>query len=167
MGYVAEAYDEAHVVVVRQDRYKVTKSGGRVGLLAAGTADIGVAEEARILAQEMGCEVIYAYDVGIAGVHRVLGPLEEMMHKDVDVIIVVAGMDAVLPITVKGLIPLPVISVPTSVGYGIGAGGIAPLLTMLQSCSPGLTAVNIDNGLIALLFWNFLRCTWIWSDPAS
>lgn len=81
-GYVAEAYDEAHVVVVRQDRYKVTKSGGRVGLLAAGTADIGVAEEARILAQEMGCEVIYAYDVGIAGVHQVLGPLEEMMHKD-------------------------------------------------------------------------------------
>lgn len=146
-GYVTEAYDEARVVVVKRDGYKVTKSGGRVGLLAAGTADIGVAEEARIFAQEMGCEVIYAYDVGIAGVHRVLGPLEEMMHKEVDVIIVAAGMDAVLPITVKGLVTLPVIGVPTSVGYGIGAGGIAPLLTMLQSCSPGLAVVNIDNGL--------------------
>jgi NCAIR mutase (PurE)-related protein len=146
-GYTAEAYDEARVVIVQQDGYNVTGSGGRVGLLAAGTADIGVAEEARVIAQAMGCEVIHAYDVGIAGVHRVLGPLEEMMHKDVDVIIVAAGMDAVLPITVKGLVTVPVIGVPTSVGYGMGAGGVAPLLTMLQSCSPGLAVVNIDNGL--------------------
>lgn len=145
-GYAVGVYKKARITTVSKKGYRVTKTGGKIGLISAGTSDIGVAEEARIFAQEMGCEVIHAYDVGIAGVHRVLEPLEEMMRKDVDVIIVVAGMDAVLPITVKGLVNLPVIGVPTSVGYGIGAKGIAPLLTMLQSCSPGLTVVNIDNG---------------------
>ncbi len=145
-GFTIKVYNEAHMVVVKKRRYKVVGTGGKIGLIAAGTSDIGVAEEARVFAQEMGCEVLYGYDVGIAGVHRVLEPLKEMLSNDVDVIIVVAGMDAVLPITVKGLVHLPVIGVPTSVGYGIGAGGIAPLLTMLQSCSPGLAVVNIDNG---------------------
>lgn len=145
-GYTAKVYPEARMVVVNKVGYRTIRTGGKIGLIAAGTADLPVAEEARISAQEMGCEVLYAYDVGIAGVHRVLGPLEEMLNNDVDVIIVVAGMDAVLPITVKGLVNLPVIGVPTSVGYGIGSKGIAPLLTMLQSCSPGLAVVNIDNG---------------------
>lgn len=146
-GFNVEVYDEARIVIVREKDYKLVKTGGKIGLIAAGTADFPVAEEVRVFAQEMGCEVIYAYDVGIAGVHRVLEPLEEMVSKDVDIVIVVAGMDAVLPITVKGMIDLPVIGVPTSVGYGIGAKGIAPLLTMLQSCSPGLVVVNIDNGM--------------------
>jgi NCAIR mutase (PurE)-related protein len=145
-GYTAEVHNEARMVIVKRKGYKVVRTGGKIGLIAAGTADFPVAEEARVFAQEMGCEVLYAYDVGIAGVHRVLEPLEEMVRKDVDAIIVVAGMDAVLPITVKGLVDLPVIGVPTSVGYGIGAKGVAPLLTMLQSCSPGLGVVNIDNG---------------------
>ena len=145
-GFTIEVYNEARMVIVKKSGYKVVGTGGKIGLIAAGTADLPVAEEARVFAQEMGCEVIYAYDVGIAGVHRVLEPLEDMLYNDVDVIIVVAGMDAVLPITVKGLVNLPVIGVPTSVGYGIGAKGIAPLLTMLQSCSPGLAVVNIDNG---------------------
>lgn len=145
-GYNAEVQSEACMVIVRRKGNKIVKTGGKIGLIAAGTADLPVAEEARVFAQEMGCEVLFAYDVGIAGVHRVLEPLEEMLYNDVDVIIVVAGMDAVLPITVKGLVNLPVIGVPTSVGYGIGAKGVAPLLTMLQSCSPGLAVVNIDNG---------------------
>ncbi len=145
-GYTVRVYAEARMVIVKKRGGKVVKTGGKIGLIAAGTADLPVAEEARVFAQELGCEVVYAYDVGIAGVHRVLEPLEKMITKDVDVIIVVAGMDAVLPITVKGLVNLPVIGVPTSVGYGIGAKGIAPLLTMLQSCSPGLAVVNIDNG---------------------
>lgn len=145
-GYTVNLYPEARMVIVKKSGYREVQTGGKIGLIAAGSADILVAEEARVFAQEMGCEVLCAYDVGIAGVHRVLEPLEEMINKDVDVIIVVAGMDAVLPITVKGLVNLPVIGVPTSVGYGIGAGGIAPLLTMLQSCSPGLGVVNIDNG---------------------
>lgn len=143
---VVEVYEDARIVLVKKKDYKIIPTGGLVGILAAGTADIGVAEEVRIIAEQMGCEVLHAYDVGIAGVHRVLEPLSDMMSKDVDVIVVVAGMDAVLPITVKGLVNLPVIGVPTSVGYGIGDKGIAPLLTMLQSCAPGLAVVNIDNG---------------------
>jgi len=144
--YRIQVYGEARMVVVSKEDFEVAGTGGKVGLIAAGTADIAVAEETRVTAEQMGCEVHYAYDVGIAGPHRVLAPLEEMLSKGVDVIVVVAGMDAVLPITVKGLVDLPVIGVPTSVGYGIGAKGIAPLLTMLQSCSPGLGVVNIDNG---------------------
>lgn len=145
-GYTEKFHPEACMVIVKKRGYRSIRTGGKIGLIAAGSADLSVAEEARVFAHEIGCEVLYAYDVGIAGVHRVLEPLEEMVSKDVDVIIVVAGMDAVLPITVKGLVNLPVIGVPTSVGYGMGAGGIAPLLTMLQSCSPGLAVVNIDNG---------------------
>jgi len=144
--YRVQVYGEARVVTVSSPSHEAAKNGGRIGLIAAGTADIAVAEEARVIAEQMGCEVHYAYDVGIAGPHRVLAPLEEMLSKGVDVIVVAAGMDAVLPITVKGLVDLPVIGLPTSVGYGIGAKGIAPLLTMLQSCSPGLGVVNIDNG---------------------
>jgi hypothetical protein len=145
-GFTVEVHAEARIAVLKREGYRIEK-GGKIGLIAAGTADLPVAEEARVFAQEMGCTVIHAYDVGIAGVHRVLDPLEEMLRAEVDVIIVVAGMDAVLPITVKGLVNLPVIGVPTSVGYGMGAKGLAPLLTMLQSCAPGLAVVNIDNGL--------------------
>lgn len=144
--YSIEIYGEARIVMVSEPGFEVVRTGGKVGLIAAGTADISVAEETRITAEQMGCEVYYAYDVGIAGPHRVLTPLEEMLSTGVDVIVVVAGMDAVLPITVKGLVGLPVIGVPTSVGYGIAPKGVAPLLTMLQSCSPGLGVVNIDNG---------------------
>jgi NCAIR mutase (PurE)-related protein len=144
--YDIRVYGEARIVSVSEPGFEVADTGGKIGLIAAGTADISVAEETRITAEQMGCEVHYTYDVGIAGPHRVLAPLEEMLSKGVDVIVVVAGMDAVLPITVKGLVDLPVIGVPTSVGYGIAAKGIAPLLTMLQSCSPGLGVVNIDNG---------------------
>lgn len=144
--YSVSVHSDARMLVVKRKGYRTVRTGGKIGLIAAGTADLPVAEEARVFAEESGCEVLSAYDVGIAGLHRVLDPLEEMMKRDVDVIIVVAGMDAVLPITVKSLVNLPVIGVPTSVGYGIGKGGIAPLLTMLQSCSPGLTVVNIDNG---------------------
>ena len=145
-AYDIEIHEEARMVIVKKKDHKTIPTGGQVGVLTAGTADIGVAEETRIIAEEMGCKVLHAYDVGIAGVHRVLEPLSDMLSKDVDVIVVVAGMDAVLPITVKGLVNLPVIGVPTSVGYGVGDKGIAPLLTMLQSCSPGLAVVNIDNG---------------------
>ncbi len=132
--------------------FSTLKTGGRIGLMTAGTADIAIAEEARIFATEMGCDVFWAYDVGIAGIHRTLEALDVLLKEDVDVIIVVAGMDAVLPITVRGLVDLPVIGVPTSVGYGIGEKGMAPLMTMLQSCSPGLTVVNIDNGFGAASF---------------
>jgi len=151
-GYTADIYNDARMVIIKRFDYVTVKTGGRIGLLAAGTADIAVAEEVRIFAGEMGCDLFYAYDVGIAGIHRTLEALEELITADVDVIIVVAGMDAVLPITVRGLVNRPVIGVPSSVGYGIGEKGLAPLMTMLQSCSPGLAVVNIDNGFGAAAF---------------
>jgi NCAIR mutase (PurE)-related protein len=144
--YKVEMHLKARIVVVSKKNRKQKKSNAIIGLLAAGTADISIAEEVKVTATEMGCEVIYAYDVGVAGIHRLTRPLKEMAKKKVSVIVVVAGMDAVLPIVVKGMTAVPVIGVPTSIGYGYGGGGEAALMTMLQSCSPGLVVVNIDNG---------------------
>ncbi|MFN4337055.1 MAG: nickel pincer cofactor biosynthesis protein LarB [Candidatus Nitrosocaldus sp.] len=120
---------------------------GTVGVIAAGTSDIGVAEEARLVAEAMGCKVIASYDVGVAGLHRLFPILKDMLAKDVDAIVVAAGMEGALPSVVASLVDVPVIGVPTSVGYGFGAGGIAALTSMLQSCTLGLAVVNIDNGV--------------------
>ena len=120
--------------------------GGRVGLLAAGTSDVGVAEEARMVAEAMGARVTRAYDVGVAALHRLAEPLATMTADDVDVMVVVAGMEGALPSVVGGLVKVPVIAVPTSVGYGASFGGLAALLAMLNSCASGVTVVNIDNG---------------------
>lgn len=121
-------------------------SKGKIGVISAGTSDIPVAEEAKMVIEAMNCEVVTAYDVGIAGFHRIFAPLREMLEADVDVIIVVAGMEGTLPGVVSALVQIPVIGVPTSTGYGMGGRGKGALTTMLQSCSPGLTIVNIDNG---------------------
>ncbi|MEM3059701.1 MAG: nickel pincer cofactor biosynthesis protein LarB [Methanomassiliicoccales archaeon] len=120
---------------------------GLIGILAAGTSDIAVAEEAKIIAEIMGCEVMTAYDVGIAGFLRFTDPLLSMLRKGCDAIIVVAGMEGALASVVSSLVDVPVIGVPTSVGYGMGGSGHAALLSMLQSCSPGIAVVNIDNGI--------------------
>lgn len=117
---------------------------GRIAVIAAGTADMGVAEEAVRTAQFFGAEPTKHYDVGVAGIHRLLSCMESL--KDVDVAIVVAGMEGALPSVVGGLIPAPVVAVPTSVGYGTNFKGVAALLGMLNSCSEGVTVVNIDNG---------------------
>jgi pyridinium-3,5-biscarboxylic acid mononucleotide synthase len=139
---------EARMIVV--DRRK-EKPGhvGKIGVLTAGTSDIPVAEEAATIAEIMGCEVIRGYDVGVAGIHRLLEPLKQMIAEGVSCVVVVAGMEGALPSVVAGIVPVPVIGVPTSIGYGLGAGGIGALTTMLQSCSPGLVVVNIDNGFNA------------------
>ncbi|MGA9349739.1 MAG: nickel pincer cofactor biosynthesis protein LarB [Anaerolineae bacterium] len=122
--------------------------GGRVGILTAGTSDVPIAEEAALLCREMGCQVYTVYDVGVAGLHRLFEPLERLLNQaQVDVIIVAAGMDGALPSVVSGLVDVPVIGLPTSVGYGLGGQGVAALLTMLQTCSPGMAVVNIDNGI--------------------
>ncbi len=131
--------------------YEFEKTG-KIGLIAAGTADLPVAEEARVVAEVCGCEVIKAYDVGIAGIHRLVEPLEEIVNANVAAIIVVAGMEGALPSVVASLVNIPVIGVPTSVGYGLGGKGVAALLSMLQNCSPGLAVVNIDNGVGAGTF---------------
>jgi NCAIR mutase (PurE)-related protein len=123
-------------------------TGGRVGVISAGTSDIPYAEEAALVCREMGCAVHTVYDVGVAGLHRLWEPLRQLLvEAKVDVLIVAAGMDGALPSVVSGLVDVPVIGLPTSVGYGMGGKGEAALLSMLQTCSPGMAVVNIDNGV--------------------
>lgn len=136
------------IVIERKDS-NIRATGGKVGIITAGTSDIDVAEEAKVIAMVMGCEVITAYDVGAAGVHRLFKPLQEMVEKDVDVIIVVAGREGALPTLVAGMVDVPLIAVPTSYGYGFGGKGVTALMAMLQSCSLGIAVVNIDGGVPA------------------
>ena len=142
-------YYQGGTIVLKTKDYVIQKTGGKVGIITAGTSDISVAEECRATALLMGCEVITAYDVGIAGLHRLLKPLKKMIEADIDVIGVCAGMEGALPSVVAGLVDVPVIGIPVSTGYGLGAKGMGALTGMLQSCSPGLTVVNIDNGFNA------------------
>jgi NCAIR mutase (PurE)-related protein len=146
---VLQIHDKVGMLIVKKPSFKVEKTGGRIGLLTAGTSDIPVAEEASIVAKEMGCEVISAYDVGVAGIHRLFPHLREMIEKDVSVIVVVAGREGALPAVVAGLVDVPVIAVPTSVGYGFGEKGLSSLMAMLQACPLGLAVVNIDGGVAA------------------
>jgi pyridinium-3,5-biscarboxylic acid mononucleotide synthase len=119
-------------------------TGGLVVVLAAGTSDVPVAREAALTARHLGRPVELVVDVGVAGLHRVLEHLD--LLRAARAIVVVAGMDGALPGVVAGLVAAPVIAVPTSVGYGAAFGGVAPLLTMLTACAPGVAVVNIDNG---------------------
>jgi len=136
-------------VVVKRKDLAARTTWGRVGIITAGTSDIPIAEEAEVMASEMGCEVTTTYDVGAAGVHRLFLPLKEMITKDVDVIVVVAGREGALPTLLAGMVDVPLIAVPTSFGYGLGGRGVGALMAMLQSCSLGLAVVNIDGGIPA------------------
>ncbi len=147
-GVTVEIYDKARMIILRKESTKHER-GGRVGIVTAGTADIPVAEEARIVAEEMGCKVYKAYDVGVAGLHRTFEALKEMLLNDVDVIIAIAGREGALPSIIASLVDVPVIGVPTSQGYGFGGGGLAALQAMLQACPLGLAVVNIDSGVAA------------------
>ncbi len=138
----ARYHEEARVVVVPGET--ASEPRGRVLVLSAGTADIPVAEEAAVVAETIGCHVERVYDVGVAGLHRLLDKLDAIYKADC--IIVVAGMEGALASVVAGLGGGPVVAVPTSVGYGASFGGIAALLTMLNSCAGGVVVVNIDNG---------------------
>ncbi len=120
------------------------KQSGLICILTGGTADIPVAEEAAVTAEIMGSKVKKIYDVGVAGIHRILSFRKEI--EKARVLVVVAGMDGVLASVAGGLFAKPIIAVPTSVGYGLSLKGITPLLTMLNSCAPGVAVVNIDNG---------------------
>ena len=141
-------YDrDADTLAAYTPDYRAPEPGGCVGLLTAGTSDIPVAEEAAMVITHMGCRVERGYDTGVAGMHRLLEPLTRMIKSGADVLVVVAGMEGALPSVVAGLVDVPVVGVPTSTGYGIGGDGTAALYSILQSCSPGLVAVNIDNGV--------------------
>ena len=120
------------------------KLNGRTGVLCAGTSDLPVADEAALCLEAMGGEVVRLSDVGVAGLHRLLNKLDVI--RECDALIVVAGMEGALPSVVAGLVSVPVIAVPTSVGYGAAFGGVAALLGMLNSCGSGVAVVNIDNG---------------------
>lgn len=147
LEFDVESILAARALVVSQPGVERPSNGGSVGILGAGTSDVAVATEAGIMAAEMGAMVLTAWDVGVAGLHRLVAPLERFTKERVDVIIVAAGMDGALPSVVTGLVDVPVIGLPTSIGYGFGGGGMGALTTMLQSCAPGLAVVNIDNGI--------------------
>ncbi|MGN0741601.1 MAG: nickel pincer cofactor biosynthesis protein LarB [Candidatus Fimadaptatus sp.] len=138
----AEYHAEARIVRVMRNRenYGV----GRILVLTGGTSDIPVAEEAALTAETLGNEVGRIYDVGVAGIHRLLSRTDEIMRANV--LIAVAGMEGALASVVAGLVDRPVIAVPTSVGYGANFGGLSALLTMINSCASGVSTVNIDNG---------------------
>ncbi|MEO0122969.1 MAG: nickel pincer cofactor biosynthesis protein LarB [candidate division WOR-3 bacterium] len=133
-------YPEARLYYIGKPK----KKSGLVVVISAGTGDIPVAEESAVTAEIMGSNVKRIYDVGVAGLHRLLNFKKQI--KKARVLVVVAGMDGVLPSVVGGLFSAPVIAVPTSIGYGANFNGVAPLLTMLNCCAPGVAVVNIDNG---------------------
>ncbi|MFO7967451.1 MAG: nickel pincer cofactor biosynthesis protein LarB [Archaeoglobaceae archaeon] len=139
-----------------QEKEKGKQKKGKVALITAGTSDISVGEEAASTAEFLGLEVLRFYDVGVAGIHRLVDPVKEIYDKEVDVIIAIAGMEGALPSVVAGLVDVPVIAVPTSIGYGTNMGGLTPLFSMLQTCSSGVAVVNIDNGFGAAVFANMI-----------
>ena len=139
-------HEQARCITVekRASKKAPKPDAGRILVITAGTSDIPVAEEARVTAEIMGHTVDTVYDAGVAGLHRLLGSMEKIQAARV--IVVVAGMEGALASVVGGMAAAPVIAVPTSVGYGASFGGLAPLLTMLNSCAAGVAVVNIDNG---------------------
>jgi NCAIR mutase (PurE)-related protein len=138
----AEHNPTARTLVLRQSREKLGK--GTIGIISAGTSDIPVAEEAAVTAEVMGNDITRLFDVGVAGLHRLLSHSEVL--RQARVLVVCAGMEGALPSVVGGLVSVPVIAVPTSVGYGAAFGGIAALLGMINSCASNVSVVNIDNG---------------------
>jgi NCAIR mutase (PurE)-related protein len=152
----AEYHEMARSITVGRDKNgDRVKTDKQILLISAGTADISVAEEAGVTAEMMSQKVERLYDVGVAGIHRLLNNKEKL--DSANVLIVVAGMDGVLPSVVGGLVAKPVVAVPTSVGYGASFEGVAPLLTMLNACSPGVVVVNIDNGFGAGYFASLIN----------
>ena len=139
---LAQYFEDARIIQLGVNSGQLTQTS--ILVVCAGTADVPVAEEAAVTAGAMGSRIEKLYDVGVAGVHRLMAARDTL--NAANVIVVVAGMDGVLPTIVGGLVASPVIAVPTSVGYGTGLGGTAALMTMLNACAPGIAVVNIDNG---------------------
>lgn len=150
-SFIFDYNKKAQILIIRKE---ITKkdSIAKIGIITAGTSDINIAEEARVIVEEGGCEAITSYDIGVAGIHRLFPQIAHMVSEGVRAFIVCAGMEGALPSVVAGLVDVPVIAVPTSVGYGVGEGGRVALDAMLQSCAPGIAVVNIDNGFGAGVF---------------
>ena len=150
-SYIYEYNKRAQILIIRKE-IKKRDIVAKIGIITAGTSDINIAEEARVIVEEGGCEAITSYDIGVAGIHRLFPQIAHMVKEGVRAFIVCAGMEGALPSVVAGLVDVPVIAVPTSVGYGVGEGGRVALDAMLQSCAPGIAVVNIDNGFGAGVF---------------
>ena len=150
-SFIFDYNKKGQILVIRQE-IKQKEPTSKIGIITAGTSDINVAEEARVIVEQGGCEAITSYDVGVAGIHRLFPQIAHMVGEGVRAFIVCAGMEGALPSVVAGLVDVPVIAVPTSVGYGVGEGGRVALDAMLQSCAPGIAVVNIDNGFGAGVF---------------
>lgn len=150
-SFIFDYNKRAQILVIRNE-IKVKEKIAKIGIITAGTSDINIAEEARVIVEEGGCEAITSYDIGVAGIHRLFPQIAYMVKEGVRAFIVCAGMEGALPSVVAGLVDVPVIGVPTSVGYGVGEGGRVALDAMLQSCAPGIAVVNIDNGFGAGVF---------------
>ncbi|KAI2513485.1 AIR carboxylase [Fragilaria crotonensis] len=128
------------------DHSRAKRTGFPEAVFAQSTTDLPIAEEAAVTLEAAGCEITRVYDAGVAGLHRIINALPKLRDPQVGCVIVCAGMDGALPSVVGGLVSVPVIAVPTSIGYGASFGGISAMLTMLNSCAPGVGVVNIDNG---------------------
>jgi len=144
---MVEYFEAARILCV--NRKFINKTKGYICVVSAGTSDMKVAEEAAVILEILGNNVKRIYDVGVAGIHRLLSYLDELQNANV--IITVAGMEGALASVVGGLVSIPVIAVPTSIGYGANFGGLSALLTMLNSCAAGVAVVNIDNGFGAAI----------------
>jgi pyridinium-3,5-biscarboxylic acid mononucleotide synthase len=152
----AEWHESAHLIRIQRD--KIELGVGVIAVVTAGTSDIPVAEEAALTAEAMGNRVERVWDVGVAGIHRVLAERELLQRARV--VIVAAGMEGALPSVVGGLVSVPVVAVPTSIGYGASFGGVAALLGMLNSCASNVTVVNIDNGFGAGFVASLINRQW-------
>ena len=150
-SFIFDYNGRAKILVIRKQIAKKDPVA-KIGIITAGTSDINIAEEARVIVEEGGCEAITSYDIGVAGIHRLFPQIAHMVKEGVRAFIVCAGMEGALPSVVAGLVDVPVIGVPTSIGYGVGEGGRVALDAMLQSCAPGIAVVNIDNGFGAGVF---------------
>lgn len=150
-GLIFDYNKKGQILVIKVNKNK-SEPLAKIGIITAGTSDINIAEEAKVIVEEGGCEAITSYDIGVAGIHRLFPQIAYMVKEGVKVLIVCAGMEGALPSVVAGIVDIPVIAVPTSVGYGVGQGGCVALDSMLQSCAPGIAVVNIDNGFGAAVF---------------
>jgi NCAIR mutase (PurE)-related protein len=151
-NYKGLKYHDSARMIVKIQGGKRKASPGNIAIVTGGTSDMNVAEEAAVTVEAFGGKADRIYDVGVAGIHRLLAFKDRLV--DADVVIVVAGMEGALASVVGGLISAPIIAVPTSVGYGASFGGLAALLSMLNSCAPGVVVVNIDNGFGAAMAAN-------------
>ncbi|MDG6996017.1 MAG: nickel pincer cofactor biosynthesis protein LarB [Nitrososphaerota archaeon] len=158
MGYRPKYYENANLIAISKRSAKKQKKYGKVALLAAGTSDMPALNESEVLLDLLGCNTIRFNDVGVAALHRLAQPLKKIFEFDPDAIVVAAGMEGALPSLIAGLSDVPVIGLPTSVGYGFGRNGEAALMSMLQACPLGMCVVNIDAGIAAgVISWLIAR----------